>query len=170
MMIMGMVPEPRHDGVIVGFYKRDTGDYITVQHAGDAGQEYHGKVTPQDIQRFPEQWDAYVKGLDMPPVVGTPLTEIPGFTQELERFYRAHGISVCEQFAEASDAVCQKLGMGVMGFRKMAKLIVENKKSKGDTAQIDALVAAKVEQALAERAAAEAAIEARAPARKGKAA
>jgi hypothetical protein len=148
---VSLVPEPEVGGtrsLIVRFFKDGNKDIISITAAGDAGQEFHGKVTPKHIARFPKEWDAYQGGFDMPKVVGTPLTEIPGFNPELERIYRVQGVAVCEQLAEASDAVLQKLGMGSQQFRKLAKMVVENKKAQASAADVNDMIAKAVSQAL----------------------
>lgn len=125
---MSSIQQPSNAGLRAEFFKLGNKTMISIQYAGDAGNVYEGKVTPEHVKNFPREWEAFQNGQDLPPVVGTPLTEIPGFTVELQRFYQLKGIHVCEQLAEASDSVCQGLGMGARQFRKSAQLVVDSVK------------------------------------------
>jgi hypothetical protein len=118
-----MVPEPKTRGnphIKAKFFKEGNTDCVEVAIIGDPNI-YHGRATPQDVARFPKEWEAYQAGLDLPTPEGTPLTDIPGFTQELERMYKMYGIHVVEQLATASDIAIQKLGIGSVTFRKHAQ-------------------------------------------------
>jgi hypothetical protein len=139
-------PVQGNGSVIARFFKAGNKTMVAIQYAGDAGQEAVAKVTPELIAQFPEQWDAFVHGLDLPEPEGTPLTEIPGLTEQVARVYKLVNINVCEQLADASDAVIQRLGIGASNFRKMAKIIVAKKKVEDNT---QALIDAAVKKAVA---------------------
>lgn len=137
-----MIPEPKTKGnppVKAKFFKDGNKDIIEVAVIGDPNI-YHGKVTPQDIARFPKEWEAYQAGLDLPQPEGLDLMEIPGMTQQLAQWYKLHGVAVVEQLAEASDIAIQKLGMGSATFRKHAQNLLKAKAFEAQAAMAAAAV------------------------------
>ena len=149
-----MLPQPKTKGnpaTKATFFKDGNKDMVRIDIIGDPCAPVT-KVTAELVAEYPAEWEAYQNGQDLPTPVGTPLTEIPGFTKQLETFYKMHGIFVCEQLVEANDMVCQKLGMGARAFRKSADNLIKaaayEKQNQNRTAQF----APKLEEASAAKA------------------
>lgn len=124
-----MIPQPKTKGnapVKARFFKLGNKDMIEIAIIGDHNT-YQGKVTKEDMARFPREWEAYQAGLDMPEVEGTPLIEVPGMNEQLVQWYKFQGIHVAEQLASASDIVIQKLGMGGNVLRRNAEILIKSK-------------------------------------------
>lgn len=93
------------------------------------------KALPEYQARFPNEWQAFMAGRKEPEVGGTPLTEVPGMTDELARSYKSKGVRNAEELANAHDMALSKLGMGAVNMRKNAQILLKAQ-------QADRLIAA----------------------------
>lgn len=81
------------------------------------------------INRFPEAWEAFKSVDKTQQVEGTPLTTknpdgtrlIDGLSPEKAQLLLMEGIRTLEEFAEASDAVCVRMGLGSRTMRDKAR-------------------------------------------------
>lgn len=117
------------------FYRDGKSDYISIGIIGDPNV-YKGKVTPEDIRKFPREWEAYQKGRPADEEIsGTPITEVPGITKQIAAQYKVNGIRTAEELAALNDMACSRVGLGALSHRKAAQLLIRAK-------QADALEAA----------------------------
>lgn len=130
--------------------------FIRIQTAGDKLNIIDRPIEEADKRRFPLHWAHYQNTARDGEQMGTPIGEMPGITKGAVLTLKASGFHTVEQFAAASDAVLQGLGMSAgvspLAFREKCKQFL------GATA--DMAPAAKLESELAQRDAKIAAMEA----------
>lgn len=80
----------------------------------------HGKVTPDIMARFRDEWNAYCDGKPQGHRKGTPLTELPSITYEREQFYLSRNVHTLDELACLNDGQCLGLGHGVLTDRNAA--------------------------------------------------
>lgn len=83
------------------------------------------KVTPEYIQRWPEEYAAFKKGLEAA-VDGTPLEQWPPLKRAQVLELKALGFMTVEEIASASDLMVQRIGMGALGLRNLAKAFLDD--------------------------------------------
>lgn len=88
--------------------------------------------------RWPKQYEAFKKGIDMPRH-GTPLKEWPVMTPSLVAMFGAANIVTIEELAAVGDNHLQNLGMGSRSFRDKARLYLDV--AKNGVAPLEKLVA-----------------------------
>jgi len=86
------------------------------------------KVTPEIIQAFQKEWDAYKEGRPTDDIGGTPLTEVPGLDRHSITMLSLKGIRNAEELASLSDSMAQQIGMGVLAMARTARLLINSKK------------------------------------------
>lgn len=102
------------------------------------------KVTDEHRQRWPEQYEAFKKGLDVA-VNGTPL-EMWARLKKAQILELKHlGFVTVEDVANMNDLATQKIGMGGLGLRQAAKAFL-------DDAERDAVIARAQAEAAARKA------------------
>jgi hypothetical protein len=113
----------------------ENGKYIVkISVVGDPNV-FIDKANIEYQMRFPREWEAFIAGKKEPDVGGTPLTEVPGMTEELARSYKTKGVRNAEELANAHDMALSKLGMGAVNMRKNAQILMKAQ-------QTDRLIAA----------------------------
>lgn len=108
----------------VKFNRMGKSDYIEISIIGDPNV-FKGKVTPGDVMRFPKEWEAYQKGrADEEEIAGTPITDVPGISNELAAKYKLSGVRTAEELANLNDMACSRIGLGTLTLRKAAKNLI----------------------------------------------
>lgn len=105
--------------------------YVRIAAAGDHTSEMCSPVLESHKRRWPDKWLYFQIQNNL--VEGA--TEIPGWkieewthlNPEQVRELKFMRFSVVEQVANASDAQCQKMGMGGYGLRESARLAVRER-------------------------------------------
>ena len=111
------------------FFKDDDGqhrDMVEISIIGDPNTLIR-KVTPEDVQRFPRDWEAYQAGEAEVVVVGTPLTDVPGIDKGVSLALELKGVRTAEELAALVEAATKGLGMGMTTFAQSARLLLKAK-------------------------------------------
>ena len=126
------------------FFKDDDNsqDYVEITIIGDPNTLIR-KVKPEDVSRFPREWESYRAGTPEPIVGGTPLTEIPGVDKGLSLALKLKGVRNAEELCALDEAALKGLGMNMITFQKAAKNLVAAKRLE----VLEALQAQNIEQA-----------------------
>lgn len=109
------------------FFKDGERDLVEIKIAGQEDTVIE-KVNPQHLADYPREWEAYQRNEKDVDYGGTPLTEVPGMSEQAAVGYKLKGIHNAEMLAEASDGVISRLGMGALAFRKSAQNLVDANK------------------------------------------
>jgi len=91
---------------------------------------WEGPARPEDISRFPEQWEAYKKKEKRKKAKGTKLNDLPGMTEPRRCELELNDIETVEQLASADETRLRNIGEPYVELSKIAKLQVEAKQSK----------------------------------------
>lgn len=117
------MPEVR-DKIRAKFFKNDMDvAYVEIAIVGDPNTVIR-KVTPEDAARFKAEWAAFEQGLETVPIVGTPLSEVPGVDKDASLQLRLKGVRTAEELAGLDEGAAIALGMGGLTFWKAAKLLI----------------------------------------------
>jgi len=125
-------PEDVHKSEAAGKIVRlERMPYVRIQNAGDHTSIMESPVTESHKRRFPDKWLYFQIQNNM--VEGA--AEIPGWkieewthlNPEQLRELKFNRFTVVEQIANASDAQCQKMGMGGYGLRESARLALRER-------------------------------------------
>lgn len=81
-------------------------------------------VNDEHRARWPKQYEAFKKGIDMPRH-GTPLKEWPVMTPSLIAMFAHANIVTIEELAAVGDNHLQNLGMGSRSFRDKARVYLD---------------------------------------------
>ena len=88
------------------------------------------KVTPENqeayIKRFPTAWKAF-QGEEVP-VVGTPISEMPGIEDDRMRKFQFAGVLTIENLAALSDSQAQQIEFGTRKLRDAAIKLLEKRR------------------------------------------
>lgn len=103
-----------------------------------SGDTVSMKAGPEHIQKWPAEYEAFMKGMDEVDVGGTPLTDVPGISKQIAQQYRLKGIRNAEELSAVSDGICSQLGLGALSARKAA----QNLLAASEAAQLKAQLAA----------------------------
>ena len=87
------------------------------------------RVTPEHVERFPAEWDAYEAGIDKVDYGGTSLTEVPGIEASMVTAYALKGIHNAEHLADVTDGGLATFGLGARAVRDAARLVLKVKAS-----------------------------------------
>lgn len=101
-------------------------DMIEIAIIGDPNTLIR-KVTPQDVHRWPREWEAYQSGKTEIDVGGTPIIEVPGVDRNMALALKLKGVRNAEELAALDEAAAKALGMGVLTLVKTAKLLIRAK-------------------------------------------
>jgi hypothetical protein len=102
--------------------------YIRIKVKGQT-DEYDQPLKPEDKERFPLAWSAYL-GEDVAfKERGIPLSDLPSLQNAPDLIHKMvrHGINKVEDIAAASDAIIQQFGTQPFKLRKEARELVERK-------------------------------------------
>lgn len=103
-------------------------DMVEVVSITDTKSTVIKRVTPEVIQQFSKEWDAYCAGKPADDIGGTPLTEVPGLERNAIVMLSLKGIRNAEELAGLTDSMAQQLGMGVLAWSRTARLLINSKK------------------------------------------
>lgn len=117
--------------------------YVRIMRPGDQNSIIEVRVREEHKQNWPEKWlyfqmrEGMVEEHDIP---GWKIEEWPHLLdkQDLLRDLKYGRFSTVEQVAGASDAQCQKMGMGAQGLREQARVDLRKKVSLDLNDQINA--------------------------------
>ena len=120
------------------FYKDDNGQVWCEENVAASKDSVSRKATPEMLQRWAAEYDAYEKGLDEVDVGGTPLVEVPGINKQIAQQYKIKGIRNAEDLAAISDGACSQLGIGALSARKAAQNLIAARRVEAMEAQLAA--------------------------------
>jgi hypothetical protein len=110
------------------FKDDDTGlDMLEISWIGE-GQTLIRKVTPEDVAKFPLEWQAHENGKGEVEIKGTSLLEVPGIDKGMAMALRLKGVRTAEELAGLDEASAKSLGMGVFTFGKAARNLLAAKR------------------------------------------
>ena len=131
------------------FFERElngqTRDFCRIEIAG-VRDIWEGPARPEDIQRFPAEWEAFKKKGKRKKPKGSNLADLPGMTEPRRCELELNNIETVEQLAAAEETKLRNIGEPYVELAKIAKLQVEATKRKDDLV-VEVAVAA---QSLAE--------------------
>lgn len=120
------------------FFKGESGrDYVEISIVGDPNTVIR-KVTPADTEHYAKEWDAYNANGGELPVVGTPLTEVPGIDANAAVGLRLKGVRTVEELAGLDEAAAKSLGMGGLTFWNTAKQLIRIRELEALQAAVEA--------------------------------
>lgn len=116
--------------------------YVRISNAGDHTSVMESPVLESHKRRWPDKWLYFQIQNNM---IDGAVMEIPGWkieewthlNPEQLRELKFLRFSVVEQIANASDAQCQKLGMGGYGLREAARLALRERMGASVKAEMD---------------------------------
>jgi|TARA_R100000482_G_C5119239_1_gene144759 hypothetical protein len=131
------------------FFERElngeTRDFCRIEISG-VRDVWEGPARPEDIQRFPAEWEAFKKKGKRKKPKGSSLAALPGMTEPRRCELELNDIETVEQLASAQETTLRNIGEPYVELAKIAKLQVEASKQKDDLV-VEVAVAA---QSLAE--------------------
>lgn len=92
------------------------------------------KVTQEHIDRWPEQYKAFKAGQEMS-VSGIPLEQWPILKRAMVLELKAMGFMTVEQVASMSDTAVQRIGMGGLRLRDLAKSYLDDEVAQAELAR-----------------------------------
>ena len=111
------------------FYEREFNgeqrDFVRIS-VGGMKDVFEAPVRPEDLTRFPEDWEAYKKSKGVKKTSGTSLNDLPGMTEPRRVELELAGIETVEQLDKAEDAMLLALGNPYVELQKIAKLNIRN--------------------------------------------
>lgn len=119
--------------------------YISV--AGMDKDKFFGPVNDGIKQRFPEEWDAFQKGIEAP-MSGTVIGSWPHLFSQPSQIKNllSMGFRTVEDVASASDMALQKVGMGGFKLRDEARKYLSGAQVVADMARLSELEASNAEK------------------------
>jgi hypothetical protein len=82
-----------------------------------------------DIKTYPNQWNAFAKGMQEGDTIGIPLSLLFKSDPSRAAFYAARYITTVEQLAEINQSNVDQLGLGARGDQERAKIYLEKVKA-----------------------------------------
>lgn len=122
--------------------------HIHIQFPGDKTREVKRPVrmtqaesgsAPPDPQRFPQQWDAFLRQAEQGHS-GTPLEHYAPLSKSQVRELKSVNVHTVEQLANIPDTTTQSLGMGGRLMRDTAKNWLEAAKAGAPAVELTAMV------------------------------
>ena len=98
---------------------------ITVKGMKDI---FEAPVRPQDLSRFPEEWEAYKKTKGNKKQVGTPLKDLPAMSEPRRIELELIGIESIEDLANAEIEKLRGIGEPYVELQRSAELTMNAKK------------------------------------------
>ena len=113
------------------FYEREFNgkmrDFVRITIKG-MKDIFEAPVRPQDLSRFPEQWEAYKKTKGTKKQVGTSLKELPAMSEPRRVELELVGIESVEDLAKAEVDKLRNLGQPYVELQRIAELTMNAKK------------------------------------------
>ena len=97
---------------------------ITIKGMKDV---FEAPVRPQDISRFPEEWEAYKKTKGIKKQVGTALKELPAMSEPRRIELELIGIESVEDLAKADLEKLRTIGEPYVELQRIAELTMNAK-------------------------------------------
>ena len=88
---------------------------------------FEAPVRPQDISRFPEEWEAYKKTKGIKKQVGTALKELPAMSEPRRIELELIGIESVEDLAKADIEKLRTIGEPYVELQRIAELTMNAK-------------------------------------------
>jgi hypothetical protein len=112
------------------FYEREFNgkmrDFVRITIKG-MKDVFEAPVRPQDISRFPEEWEAYKKTKGIKKQVGTALKELPAMSEPRRIELELIGIESVEDLAKADIEKLRTIGEPYVELQRIAELIMNAK-------------------------------------------
>ena len=113
------------------FYEREFNgqmkDFVRISVTGNR-DIFEAPVRPEDLSRFPEEWENYKKSKGHKKKKGSPLTDIPGMSEPRRVELELAEIETVEDLALAEMEKLLGLGQPYVELQKIAKLSMSAKK------------------------------------------
>ena len=113
------------------FYEREFNgkmrDFVRITIKG-MKDIFEAPVRPQDLSRFPEQWEAYKKTKGTKKIVGTSLKELPAMSEPRRIELELIGIESVEDLAKAEIDKLRSIGEPYVELQRIAELTMNAKK------------------------------------------
>jgi hypothetical protein len=114
--------------------------YVRIKVAGMDKDEFFGPVNEQIRARFPQEWEAFKKGMEVP-TSGTPVERWPQLTPSQVKVLKQNAFRTVEDVASASDQAVESIGMGGRALRHDAQRFLSLASSAADGRRVDDLEA-----------------------------
>ena len=112
------------------FYEREFNgkmrDFVRITIKG-MKDVFEAPVRPQDISRFPEEWEAYKKSKGIKKQVGTALKELPAMSEPRRIELELIGIESVEDLAKADIEKLRTIGEPYVELQRIAELTINAK-------------------------------------------
>ena len=112
------------------FYEREFNgkmrDFVRITIKG-MKDVFEAPVRPQDISRFPEEWEAYKKTKGIKKQVGTALKELPAMSEPRRIELELIGIESVEDLARADIEKLRTIGEPYVELQRIAELTMNAK-------------------------------------------
>jgi hypothetical protein len=112
------------------FYEREFNgkmrDFVRITIKG-MKDVFEAPVRPQDISRFPEEWEAYKKTKGIKKQVGTALKELPAMSEPRRIELELIGIESVEDLAKADIEKLRTIGEPYVELQRIAELTMNAK-------------------------------------------
>lgn len=119
----------------------DMVEMVSIRFPGNNLTEIVRRVTLEDRERWPKQYQAFKAGRGNTVIDGTPLEAWTALNKAQVREFNSLNIFSVEQLAAVDDYFCQRIGMGGRMWRERAKIWLE---AAVDNAKIDAVASEKL--------------------------
>ncbi len=97
---------------------------ISVQGIRDV---WEGPVRPQDLSRFPDEWDEFKKQQKKPKKKGGNLNDLPGMSEPRRVELELVDIETIEELAAADEVLLRNMGDPYVQLKKIAGLHIDAK-------------------------------------------
>jgi|TARA_E500000305_G_scaffold97763_1_gene88980 hypothetical protein len=112
------------------FYEREFNgkmrDFVRITIKG-MKDVFEAPVRPQDISRFPDEWEAYKKSKGIKKQVGTALKELPAMSEPRRIELELIGIESVEDLAKADIEKLRTIGEPYVELQRIAELTINAK-------------------------------------------
>jgi hypothetical protein len=112
------------------FYEREFNgkmrDFVRITIKG-MKDVFEAPVRPQDISRFPDEWEAYKKTKGIKKQVGTALKELPAMSEPRRIELELIGIESVEDLAKANIEKLRTIGEPYVELQRIAELTINAK-------------------------------------------
>ena len=112
------------------FYEREFNgkmrDFVRITIKG-MKDVFEAPVRPQDISRFPDEWEAYKKSKGIKKQVGTALKELPAMSEPRRIELELIGIESVEDLAKANIEKLRTIGEPYVELQRIAELTINAK-------------------------------------------
>jgi len=122
-----VIPEVQALQQMAHFYREGNADFVRIGFVGEKDTVIR-KVTPEHMEKFRKEWNAYCDGVPLSKRMGTPLTDVPNLNQEVAESYVHRNVHNAEELAALSDGTCQNLGHGTLTYRNEARKLLERRR------------------------------------------